>query len=74
MHTVVVFAFRKTSCDGSQLCDSELQFMFTEKRSADVLLANSERCSYNVNRVYHQKDPLRFGIALGHDGINFQYF
>ena len=56
MHSVVVFAFRKPSCDGSQLCDSELQFMFTEKRSANVFLTNSERCSCNVNRVYHRKD------------------
>ena len=47
--------------------------MFTEKRSPNVFLTNSERCSGNVNRVYHRKDPLRFGIVVVHDGIHYHY-
>ena len=46
---------------------SERPFVFTETKAAKVSLANSEQCSCNVNRVYYRKDPLTFGIAVGHD-------
>ena len=45
---VAVFAFRKTSCDGSQLCEFELQFTFIEKMAIIVSFANCERYSMSV--------------------------